>query len=280
MILLSRDRSEKAIHANFRGNKRIALNNELLTQQRDFVKDIIKERKFTASRWGAAKKQLFIETKGKCAYCEANTQVVAHGDVEHYRPKSIYWWLAYCYENYLVSCAVCNEVHKKDKFPTLHSAVQSVEIFAHTTDSEIQNLTKILTPDPLNEDEGLDYVTFKTAFDQERPLLVNPYYEDPEKFFAYEADEVLREVAVVPLRPELIPFVEASVDIYGLNRTELLDLRFRVFETYDTHRLTLEDDGISERTRRKNEIAIEQMKQPNALFAGMVRYFDRLYRNN
>ena len=43
--------------------------------------------------------------------------MVAYGDVEHFRPKSKYWWLAYCYENYLYSCQMCNQRYKKAEFP-------------------------------------------------------------------------------------------------------------------------------------------------------------------
>ena len=67
--------------------------------------------------WKAAKPQLKLETGGKCAYCESPTDTVAHGDVEHFRPKSKYWWLAYCYDNYLYACQICNQVHKGDEFP-------------------------------------------------------------------------------------------------------------------------------------------------------------------
>lgn len=43
----------------------------------------------------------------KCAYCEQNV-----GDfyyhIEHYRPKDTYYWLAYSWDNLLISCAKCN----------------------------------------------------------------------------------------------------------------------------------------------------------------------------
>ncbi|MFN0301835.1 MAG: hypothetical protein ACKVQU_15945 [Burkholderiales bacterium] len=54
--------------------------------------------------WPKAKGQLKLDSSNKCAYCEADTAAVAHGDVEHFRPKSEYWWLAYCYDYYTLSC--------------------------------------------------------------------------------------------------------------------------------------------------------------------------------
>jgi uncharacterized protein (TIGR02646 family) len=280
MIELLRVRTDQAIHLNFRGNKRVDFNKELLIQERELSQGNIKGRKFAESRWGVTKKQLFLETKGKCAYCEADTKIVAHGDVEHYRPKSIYWWLAYCYDNYLVSCAICNQVHKKDKFPTLNTRMFGLDISSETTNEEIHLLANRLNPDPLIETEGLGYEDFKSLHSTERPLLINPYYENPEDYFAYEADDILREVSIISLTDDVIPFVEASVDVYGLNRKELVDLRYKHFVLYDTFCLTLIDKGISLVTQQRNEMAIRGMMSQDAAFSGMIRYFERLRTGN
>ena len=66
--------------------------------------------------WRRAKAHLKAETHGKCAYCESSTSTVAYGDVEHFRPKSVYWWLAYCYDNFSYSCQLCNQLYKKATF--------------------------------------------------------------------------------------------------------------------------------------------------------------------
>jgi hypothetical protein len=80
---------------------------------------------------------------------EATTKQVAHGDVEHYRPKSIYWWLAYCYDNYLVSCQICNEVFKRDKFPIAGNQLIGPTVTANTTDDELKKWRVIAFPTPL-----------------------------------------------------------------------------------------------------------------------------------
>lgn len=113
MIRLKRDRSKDVIHHNFYGKRKETFEKELLLEERRFKRGEIEKRIFKSGRWKPAKKQLLAETGGKCAYCEAPTSVVAFGDVEHYRPKSSYWWLAYCYDNYLVSCQLCNQRFKK-----------------------------------------------------------------------------------------------------------------------------------------------------------------------
>ncbi len=42
--------------------------------------------------------------------------------MEHYRPSSIYWWLAYSFSNYLLSCCTCNRERKIGRFPLLPGA--------------------------------------------------------------------------------------------------------------------------------------------------------------
>jgi hypothetical protein len=64
-----------------------------------------------------------------CAYCQDELTASDRGDVEHFRPKSlddgeaqIYWWLAYAFENYLLSCRRCNSPCKSNKFPVAATA--------------------------------------------------------------------------------------------------------------------------------------------------------------
>jgi uncharacterized protein (TIGR02646 family) len=61
-----------------------------------------------------------------CAYCGCGLADKEKGDVEHFRPKGKvtnapehggYWWLAFSFRNYLVSCWHCNQVIKGNHFP-------------------------------------------------------------------------------------------------------------------------------------------------------------------
>ncbi len=52
-----------------------------------------------------------------CAFCLSELTRGDRGDVEHFRPKSLYFWLAYSFENYLLSCLRCNRTFKGDHFP-------------------------------------------------------------------------------------------------------------------------------------------------------------------
>lgn len=57
----------------------------------------------------------------KCCFCE-RLEVLLNRDVEHFRPKSVYWWLAWTWENLVFSCDHCNRFHKSDQFPLRHEA--------------------------------------------------------------------------------------------------------------------------------------------------------------
>jgi hypothetical protein len=102
------------------------------------------------AKWSSFKELFSKAQHGKCAYCEVSVIGAQHGDVDHYYPKGQvqalyddpqtwgrekpylsnvegrstkplcktgYWWLAYEWSNYLLSCMVCNEYWKGAIFP-------------------------------------------------------------------------------------------------------------------------------------------------------------------
>lgn len=72
---------------------------------------------FTGYGDDGVKDQIFKAQHGKCAYCEKREEQPKWRDAEHYRPKSLYWWLAWTWENLLFACIECNREYKKDQFP-------------------------------------------------------------------------------------------------------------------------------------------------------------------
>jgi|GEM_PF-6389171 len=107
------------------------------------------------------KEALLNSHHGKCAFCESKVKYLAHGDVEHFRPKAGYeqgygfnldgyFWEAYAWENLYFSCQVCNQLHKKNKFPVLLND-QLVEVRS----------------------------TAVRKVSEERPVLIDPGVEDP-----------------------------------------------------------------------------------------------------
>ena len=284
MIRLKRIRTKNAIHHNFYGKIKEVFEKELLLNERRIKRGEKEKHEFRSYRWKPAKEQLLAETRDKCAYCEAPTSVVAFGDVEHYRPKSIYWWLTYCYDNYLVSCQICNQRFKKDDFPIQNQRMQKPTITRNTTDNSIVVQAGTIAPDPLNQGEVDNFICLHQ---QERPLLLNPYFDEPSNYFAWRADDVLREVEITSdlenLQIEIIVQSEsseiesiatASIEFYGLNRKELKGRRYEVYKHYDIYRRTLQNERISQDIRQRIEDTIEGMKAQGASFSGMIRYFD------
>jgi uncharacterized protein (TIGR02646 family) len=94
---------------------------------------------------------------GRCAYCETLLTQSAYGDVEHFRPKAAYtayspalfrpgyYELAYDPRNLFLSCQLCNESYKQNHFPVIGKRAPEVTL------------------------------------DQEIPVLINPYAEDPRE---------------------------------------------------------------------------------------------------
>lgn len=70
----------------------------------------------TKAGWKSARPPLHSAQHQKCAYCEWRVPKEFH-DVDHFWPKSRYWWLAWCWTNLLFACHYCNRIHKSDRLP-------------------------------------------------------------------------------------------------------------------------------------------------------------------
>ena len=67
------------------------------------------------------KTSLKVMFKKKCAFCESHITHVDYGQIEHFKPKSKYSDLCFEWNNFLLSCSICNgKSNKGDKFPLEH----------------------------------------------------------------------------------------------------------------------------------------------------------------
>lgn len=274
MIALTRDRTPGVIDPTFHGSKRKTLALALLKERREVEAGSVAGHDWKSNLWKKAKDQLFAETGDKCAYCEASTRRVAYGDVEHYRPKSKYWWLAYCYDNYLVSCVICNQAFKSNKFPVHGTLWTGPHVTAGMSDQDLKDMVDDLWPDALDAN-GL--AAFTTQHVNENANLVNPYFDDPDIYFKYIANADKLEVRLAPTgHPDAARKVKAAEADYGLNRFELRIERYRIFEQFSLawairHGQQLNATGIA-----LADQLIDTFQRSNADFAGMCRYFVRL----
>lgn len=90
----------------------------------------------------------------KCAYCE---QPIEQSQVEHYRPKSSYYWLAFSWDNLILACGACNQ-GKGIHFDLNGRRVSFI--------NNERNIRAINT-----SSRGYDRI--------EQPLMVNPEVTDP-----------------------------------------------------------------------------------------------------
>ncbi len=66
--------------------------------------------------WGEAKDELVKMSYHKCSYCESAIGHRGEGQVEHFKPKSLFPSLAYEWDNYFLACGGCNRP-KSNKWP-------------------------------------------------------------------------------------------------------------------------------------------------------------------
>lgn len=276
MIPLTRVRTDTAVHTNFKGARRIANNLTLLKLKRDGKLESGINAVLDSSIWGKAKSQLLKESKDKCAYCETPTAVVAYGDVEHFRPKSTYWWLAYCYENYLASCTICNQKYKKDSFSIINQVMAGPIVNAADTDAQLESMAAHITVDPLDDNAGMHLGDLESAMLNEFPLLIHPYFEDPAEYLAYQPVLANKEIVVVPTKPVHQPIVDACNEYFGINRKELMDLRFQHYCTYMTYKHTLTTPGLPAQIITMLNNRLTELRSDGLRYAGMIRYFETL----
>jgi hypothetical protein len=277
MTKLERIRTAAAIPPAFRGSGRIAKSLELIR-----ARAAGGAIEFRSNVWKEAKPQLKVETGGKCAYCESPTDTVAHGDVEHFRPKSKYWWLAYCYDNYVYACQICNQVHKGDEFP-IHATSGVWTGPALPAPAKFATLAETLIPDALDLTAGHALADFLVAAGKEKAGLVDPYVTDPDPLFKWVANDVLKIVELAPASNKVAAtraFAGAEA-AYGLNREELKRTRWKTYTDFVVMKdalKALEAARLEPALQQRVRDQIKSMTLVDAPYAGMVRYFVKEFR--
>jgi len=104
--------------------------------------------------------------KNKCAFCE---QKVEQYNVEHYRPKYTYYWLAYSWDNLLLACPTCNQ-HKGVNFDLL-----GIKLNFNNTPENIKKIN----------------VSSKNYDSIEKPKMVNPEVTDPKGKIQFQLNGII-----------------------------------------------------------------------------------------
>lgn len=268
MIPLIRSR-QSGIPSGLTGKPRVKKNLTVLTAKRDGTAP-----RFSSAQWKPAKANLRKESRGKCAYCESLAETVAHCDVEHFRPKSVYWWLAYCYDNYLFSCQICNQSYKSDSFP-VSKRMRPPTVTRGTDDDALIKLAALSSPDPKSEPDGMPWKTFDAACRRELAKLPNPYLGDPSQLLAWKADDHEKLVTLIARgsTPQDRAVVKACESYLGLNREELKRARYQAYRNLSVLCQVVKLAGATSAAGRAALQGIADACEDNQPYAGMARYF-------
>lgn len=190
---------------------------------------------------GSVQKRLVEIYNLKCAYCEKSL-LDAPKHIEHYRPKSIYYWLPYSWDNLLLCCGECNS-SKGVKFPILNSMVQ----YKNETFEDINNLGN-----------GYDKI--------EEPQIINPERDDILHFIKFDRSGIMFSDE---------PRVDKTIMICKLNRKELVQRRLVILtdlsQEMDAHLLYFIAKKDTSRFIPTIQKFIEKLNTQNEFYA--FRYF-------
>jgi len=162
--------------------------------------------------------------KDKCPICECSldgsvTRLSNSGNnlsieatVDHYRPQKYYSFLECDHKNYLLMCSECNNIYKGSEFPLHHSTPRAID---------------------------------KTKLDNEKPLIVNPIYDNLLELFVLVFRRTSSGKNVLELKPKettgyLYEKALETIKLFGLGNCEIYrhsnenvyNCRIRILETH------------------------------------------------
>ncbi|MGA9770266.1 MAG: hypothetical protein WBV94_14600 [Blastocatellia bacterium] len=164
-------------------------------------------------------KQIFLNDlfHKKCAYCEGKVSGHFPLDVEHYRPKKEvtegrvaiehqgYFWLAYEWYNLILACRDCNSYHSY--------CTNEDENDSHPGKANEFRITGKRVCEPADDPE-----TWQMELQEEKPLLLNPYLDYPEKDISFKPTGT-----VYPNKNS--ERGRETIEVCHLNRPELVEAR-------------------------------------------------------
>lgn len=201
------------------------------------------------------RRQLVKDQHNKCAYCECYLPLQYH-DVEHFRPKSHYYWLGHDWKNLLYSCERCNRSYKKANFPLAAGSIQA--------NSPTDNIA------------------------QEYPLLINPTEVDPIMHIKF--DKFMAK-GITPQGEKTIEMFHLNDSI---ECPELIDNRKQLYELYEIEigkiriaekllespNLSIEEKNLANELISLSEMSIRELQSTEKPFSGMLIAQNRSYANN
>lgn len=158
--------------------------------------------------------------KGKCAFCE---QKVEQYHVEHYRPKATYYWLAFSWDNLMLSCPTCNQ-NKGVNFD-----LTGTKVTFNNTEANLRSIN--------NSSASYDLV--------ESPKMVNPEITDPFGEIRFQINGIIES--------DNVRFAY-TIEKCKIDRKDLNDNRRSILDRFREH---LRDVALSYDNDQDKKIAVE-----------------------
>ena len=178
--------------------------------------------KFRPEIYNRTKEILLELFHGKCAYCEMKIGFTARSDVEHFRPRQRaedfdgrvdpghYAWLAYDWDNLLITCPDCNRFGKASLFPVIGKRANTM-------------------------------ATVAECRKKEKAMILDPCFDHPERHIDFDQKGIC-----VPLSER----GRVTIDVIGLNRPDLVAEREQVWQKIlSEFMLLFVDPNISDKER-------------------------------
>ena len=180
--------------------------------------------------WSEAGKILRQELTGKCWYCETD-EVRSDMPVDHFRPKNRvdeadeshpgYWWLAFDWMNYRVSCTFCNsrrvfddtEGGKHDHFPLMNEADR-----AFKAGMEINERPMLLDPCDIEDVDCLTFIKTGQTWESNRDENSDDFKRANKSIELYHLNEkkTVRERKLIAI--QIRDRVQRASDILDVER--------------------------------------------------------------
>lgn len=207
-------------------------------------KGYINEQKFN-DRYKQTDTQISLKKiyKNKCAFCE---QKIEQSHIEHYRPKSVYYWLAYSWDNLLLACPTCN-INKG-----IHFDLLGTKVAFQSTPENLKNINI--------SSSGYDEV--------EEPKMVNPEVTDPKGKIQF-----LRN-GMIESEDERFAY---TIEKCEIDRKHLNDERRKILDIFqrDIKSAIIENSTIDDQEIEISSIVrkfIRDSKDEDLQFLGFRRY--------
>lgn len=174
--------------------------------------ELLKTKNISSNCYKKSKQRLEKQFHNKCAYCETEYLATSDTWIEHYRPKSEYYWLAYEWSNLIPTCTKCNR-KKKDYFPLINAK------------------NKVRKPPLLSGKLDISKCKADTSpLIDEQPFVLHPKIDNPQEYFDFKIDDNFTGIKIIGIdkvNDSRFGRGDKTIDICDLNRKILKIDRYR-----------------------------------------------------